>query len=49
MVRYCENCGAKIENGDSKFCPSCGHAIDSGIGSGKLTTENKLIIGVTAL
>ena len=32
-TRFCGNCGTEVDD-DASFCPSCGRAIDSGVGSG---------------
>jgi hypothetical protein len=32
-TRFCGNCGTEVDD-DASFCPSCGRAIDSGVGGG---------------
>ncbi|MEO8246272.1 MAG: zinc ribbon domain-containing protein [Chloroflexota bacterium] len=32
-TRFCGNCGTEVDD-DASFCPSCGRAIESGVGSG---------------
>ena len=39
MANFCDNCGAKLD-ANSKFCPSCGTAINNG--EAVLTTANTL-------